>query len=288
MSNPTPKTLEKVDKILLAVDGSDSCEGAIKASINLTKMFQSKLYVVSVAVEPELKEILDVYPLEAVERIEHKTLEYLDAIKKRLEAENLDCETIFRKGPEPYKCILEEAAKNDVNLIIMGRRGRTRFTRALMGSVTARTIGEAFCPVLIVTKDAEIRLDKVLLATDGSVYSMFAAYEAVNLLKQTKGTLLILSVAKREENIPAAEESVRLVKEIAEKEGIENEGLILMGEPFEMIIKTAEEKNVGIIVMGCYGKTGIEKILIGSVTERVIGFTHKPVLVVRRLKKDLK
>jgi len=286
MSNPMPKTLEKVEKILLALDGSDSSSGALKASIYLSQLFNSKLYVISVAVEPKLEEILDVYPLEAAERVEHKVLEYLESIKKKLEEERIVCETIFRRGPEPYKYIIEEALKNDVNLIIMGRRGKTRFMKALMGSVTARTIGEAFCPVLVIPKDSELHLNKILLATDGSIYSMFAAYEAINLLKYSKGELTILSVAKREENMPAAEESVRIAKEVSERQGIKAETMVLIGEPFEVIVKTAKEKEAGLIVMGCYGKTGIEKLLMGSVTERVIGFTNKPVLVVRRLKKD--
>lgn len=286
MNNSLFKTLKKVEKILLALDGSDSCRGAFNAGIYLTKLFNSKLYVISVALEPKLENFLDVYPLEAVERIEHKTLEYLKSIKQLLEKDKVICEIIFKKGPEPYKEIVEEALKNNIDLIIMGRRGKTRFMRVLMGSVTARTIGEAPCPVLVVPKDAEVNLTKVLLATDGSVYSMFATYGAVNLLKYTKGELIILSVAKREENIPAAEESVRIAKEVSEKEGIKTETLVLSGEPFEIIVQTAEEKNVGLIVMGCYGRTGIEKILMGSVTERVIGFTNKPVLVIRKLIKE--
>ena len=276
------KTFKIIEKILLAVDQSLSCEGAIKGAFYLSKTFNCKVYVISVAKELPLEEMTDIYPLEAMQKIEQKTLEYLKSIEDRFKKENIVCEIIFRKGLEPWKYILEEAIKNKVNLIIMGRRGKTEFAKALMGSVTARTIGEASCPVLVVPTDAELNLEKVLLATDGSVYSMFAAYEAVNLLKQTKGILFILSVAKKEENILAAEESVRLAKEIADKEGIKNEGLVLVGVPFEIIVKTAEEKEVGLIVMGCYGRTGIEKILMGSVTERVIGFTNKPVLIVKK------
>ncbi len=286
MSNFTPKTLEKVERILLALDGSDSSNDVLKVGIDLSKLFNSKLYVISVAIAPGLEEILDIFPIEVIEKIEHKTLNYLKTIKKKLEEEKIICEIIFRAGPEPSKYIIEEALKNDINLIIMGRRGRTKFIRALMGSVTAKTIAETFCPVLVVPKGAKFYLDRILLATDGSVYSMFAAYEAINLLKYAKGELIILSVAKKEENISAAEESVRIAKEISEKEGIKGEKLVLIGEPFQVIVKTAEEKGAGLIVMGCYGKTGIEKLFMGSVTERVIGFTNTPVLVVRRLKKD--
>lgn len=274
--------LAKLDKFVLAVDGSSSVEGAIKASISLAKTFKSKVYLVSVVVELKLEEFLDTYPLEAALRLEEKFVEYLKSLKNRFTKEGIVCETILRKGPEPSRLIIEEAVKNDAELIVMGRRGISRFMRTLMGSVTAKTLGESPCSILVVPRDAEFHLNKILLATDGSTYSKVAGYAAVNLLKKIGGELLVVSVAKKEENVWAAKESVKSIKEIAEKEGIRVKDLVVIGEPFEKIVETADKENVGLIVMGCYGRTGIEKLLMGSVTERVIGFTNKPVLVVKK------
>jgi nucleotide-binding universal stress UspA family protein len=58
--------------------------------------------------------------------------------------------------------------------------------------------------------------------------------------------------------------------------------MILKGEPYEVIVKTAEQSNVGLIVVGSHGRSGIEKLLMGSVTERVIGHAGCPVLVVKK------
>ena len=73
-----------------------------------------------------------------------------------------------------------------------------------------------------------------------------------------------------------------MVKGVAEKEGIKIEALTLKGEPYEVIVSTATRKNAGLIVVGSYGRTGIERLLMGSVTERVIGHAACPVLVVRK------
>jgi hypothetical protein len=52
------------------------------------------------------------------------------------------------------------------------------------------------------------------------------------------------------------------------------------GEPHEAIIKQAKEQNADLIVMGSHGRKGISRILMGSVTEKTIGYAECPVLVV--------
>ncbi len=58
------------------------------------------------------------------------------------------------------------------------------------------------------------------------------------------------------------------------------ESLVLRGDIAEEIIKTAEEKNVDLIVMGTHGRKGLEKILLGSVAERVVKNSPCPVMTV--------
>lgn len=269
----------KMEKLLLATDGSEFSEGAIRESINLAKTCGSKLYVISVAQEPELREFADTYPIAATERLEMDRRQHLDSVKERIEKEGVLCETILSRGPQPYKYIVDEAAKNNVEMIIMGRRGRTWLMRLLMGSVTAKTIGHAPCKVLVVPRAAKITFDKILIATDGSVYSELASREAISIAKRTGGSLIALSVAKKDENLPMAKEIVNRVKELIEREDIKLETLTLKGEPYEVIVNTAEQKKAGLIVVGSHGMTGIERLLMGSVTERVTGHAACAVLI---------
>jgi nucleotide-binding universal stress UspA family protein len=270
----------KMEKLLLASDGSEFSEGAIREAINLAKTFSSKLYIISVAETPDIRAYN--YPLVAFEKLEVITRQHLESVRERAEKEGLVCEIIERRGPETYKYIIDEAAKNNVEMIIMGRHGRTRLMRIMMGSVTAKTIGHAPCKVLVVPSVTRITFEKILIPTDGSIFSELASREAISIAKRTKSSLIALSVAKKDENLPVAEVSVGMVKEVAEKEGIKVEALTLKGEPYEVIVDTAEKKKAGFIVVGSHGRSGIERLLMGSVTERVIGHAGCPVLVVRK------
>ena len=53
------------------------------------------------------------------------------------------------------------------------------------------------------------------------------------------------------------------------------------GNAYEKIVDIADEQNADIIFMGSHGRTGIKKLLMGSVTEKVIGHASCPVIVVR-------
>ncbi|PXF54524.1 MAG: universal stress protein [Deltaproteobacteria bacterium] len=272
----------RMEKLLLASDRSEFSEGAIREAINLAKTCGSKLYIMSVAEEPDIREFAANYPLVAAQELERVTRVYLESLKERAEKEGAACEIIERRGPKTYEYIIDEAAKNNAEMIIMGRRGRTGITRILMGSVTARVIGDAPCKVLVVPRSARISFEKILISTDGSIFSEFATREAISIAKNIGSSLIALSVYKRDENSQVAEASVGMVKDVAEREGIKVEALTLKGEPYEVIVNTAEEKDAGFIVVGSHGRTGIERLLMGSVAERVIGYAGCPILVVRR------
>ncbi len=75
--------------------------------------------------------------------------------------------------------------------------------------------------------------------------------------------------------------NISYIQELAEKEGVRFTALVAKGRPFEQIVESAKKSNVDLIVMGTYGRRGAERILIGSVAERVIEFAHCPVIVVK-------
>ncbi len=63
--------------------------------------------------------------------------------------------------------------------------------------------------------------------------------------------------------------------------GLQVEGKVVTGYAAEEIIKAAEEEQVDMIVMGTHGRTGIDRILFGSVAEKVVKSSPIPVLTVR-------
>jgi nucleotide-binding universal stress UspA family protein len=287
----------RVEKILLSTDGSEYSEGAIREAIKLAKKCSSRLSVISVIeTNPELETLAP----QVVEKAERAAREHLEAVKARARQEGVDCEIVVHEGEDSYKYIVDEAIKSKSTMIVMGRRGRTGLKRLMMGSVTARVIGYAPCTVLVVPKAAQFECRNILTATDGSKYGDAAAAEAISMAKQCGSRLTVLSVVPSEsispmdivasqmqreliaeQELQAAERNVKKVKDAAEKEGVKADGLVLGGKPSEAIIQTAKEKNADLIVLGSHGRTGVEKLLMGSVAERVIVLSSSAVLVVK-------
>lgn len=264
--------------ILLATDGSEYSEGAVREAISLAKRCSSKLFALSVVeANPEFMAMAP----QAVEDMEVKTREYLESIKSRASKEGVQCESIVHEGEDTYKFIVDEAKKNNVNMIVMGRRGRKGLKRLMMGSVTAKTIGHSPCNVLVVPRAARIEGKVILIATDGSKYSELAAREAVYIAKGCESKLIAVSVASSEAEVKESQDNVNKVRDMAEREGVKAEILTVTGRPYEAIVETAKNKNADLIIVGSHGKTGLERLLMGSVTERVIGLTEVAVLVVK-------
>ena len=271
--------IARLEKLLLPTDGSKFSESAIREAIKLAKICSSKLYAVSV-----IKTNLEFETLvpQVIEKDEKEAIEHLESIKTRASKEGVNCEIIVLRGEEPYQDIVDEATKNQVNMIIMGRHGRTGLLRLMMGSVTAKVIGHAPCNILVVPPTAKVECRNILIATDGSKYSEAATSEAIGIAKRCGSSLIVISVASSDAEIASAEDNVKKVVELVEKESIKIEGLTVTGKPYEVIVETSKQKHADLIVVGSHGRTGLERLLMGSVTERVIGHTESAVLVVRK------
>jgi nucleotide-binding universal stress UspA family protein len=285
------------EKLLLATDGSPFSEGAIREAIRLAKRCSSKLSVLSVIeTNPEYETIAP----QLLERAEKSAQEHLSSVKERAKKEGVDCTTSILEGENSFNYISNEAAKNRISMIIMGRRGKTGLKRLVMGSTTARVIGHAPCNVLVIPRAARVDFNNILVATDGSRYATAAASEAIGIAKKNNSSLIILAVVPSESMQPMdivhsqmsrdviakaemteAEKNAKAVKEAAQKEGVTVEAFIMGGKPSDAIVQTAKEKNVDVIMLGSHGKTGIDKLLMGSVAERVIVLAPCAVLVVK-------
>ena len=268
--------IAKIDRLLLATDASKYCDGAIRESINLAKACQSKLYAISVV--KINRELIALAP-GMVEKMEKEARNHLEKVQSQASGEGVDCEIIVREGEEPHEYIVDEAAHHKVGMIVVGRYGRSGIMRAMMGSVTGKVIGYTLCRVMVMPREANLSFEKVLIATDGSMHSEFATQEAIGIAKRCGSTLLALSVAKKDENLATAKECVEMVKKDAEKAGVKVEPVVRTGVPHEVIVNTASQEDIGLTVIGSHGRTGISKLLMGSVTERVIGHAKGAVLV---------
>jgi hypothetical protein len=269
----------KIEKLMVATDGSEYSESAIREAINLAKICSSNLIAVSVVkTNLEFETVLTQF----VEKEEQEAIKHLEAVKAQAAKEGINCMTIVSLSEEPYEDIVRHASKNNVDMIIMGTHGKTEMKRLMMGSVTARVIGHAPCNILVVPLNAKVECKNVLIATDGSKYSEAAGSEALGIAKRCGSSLIVISVASSDAEIASAKNNVNKVSEAAEKEGIKATAVVTKGKPYEAILETSRQKKADFIVVGSHGRTGLARLLMGSVTERVIGHSEVAVLVVKK------
>ncbi len=271
-----PATL---NKLLVCTDGSPESHGAIAAAFNLAQACGSKIHLIQVV--QSIFET-DSWPGMIVDR-DQKVLNYLDSWKVEALKLNVALETKMVYADTPYEGVIEEAKKIEPELIIMGRHGISRLYRIMMGNVTARVISHGPCNVLVVPKDVSLDFKKIIVASDGSTYSHAAWGEAMRLSQRLGSELIVVPVVDQELEVERAERVVSKLAAEADQAGIKIETLILQGFPPEVIVQAARGKQVGLIVMGALGFTGVKSFFMGSVTERVIAQAPCCVLVVKRI-----
>lgn len=267
-----------LNRVLVATDGSDYSAGAIRTGVALAKSRGARLIGLSIVLyNPEYSTLVPNLQEEAEKRAR-------EALKSFIEAAGGGAEAITREAFDPSAGIVQGARENSADIIVVGRRGKRGLARMMVGDATAKVIGHASCPVLVAPRAARLWEKRILLATDGSQSSEAAAGAAGHLAKQSGLPVTVVSVttvshsdARRKE----AEHAVAAKVEQLKGMGLKAEGKVVEGRPDEAIAKLAEDVGADLIVMGSHGRTGLSKILLGSVVERVIGQAACPVLVVK-------
>jgi nucleotide-binding universal stress UspA family protein len=135
---------------------------------------------------------------------------------------------------------------------------------------------------------------RILVPTDGSAGSRAALAEAVELADRFDATVHSLYVADTsaahaetgyvdiiESFERIGEETTAEAVDYAERAGVEAVGAVRTGRPHGAILDYADEAGADLVVMGTHGRTGLDRYLLGSVTEKVVRTADVPVLTVR-------
>lgn len=273
----------RIERILLSTDGSEYSEGAVKAAIDAASKCSSHLIAFTMVLSnPEIEAIAP----QVVAKGELEAREILDMVESKAEAAGVKIERLVRHGQDPGHQIVNQAEKKNADLIVMGRRGVRGLARMLVGEATIKVSGKARCSVLIVPRAGEIPKKRILVATDGSRYSDAAATMGGRLAKLCDLPVTVVSVVApdhSEDQRKSATEAVDRVRGFMEQDGITTEGVVIPAEHPEIgIVETARTRDADLIVVGSHGRTGLlEKVMIGSVSERVLGTAECPVMVVK-------
>ena len=140
---------------------------------------------------------------------------------------------------------------------------------------------------------------RILIATDGSDKSMKAAEEGMELAKALGAQVIALNVINEvviasavrqlgsdrkevEERLKVAgEKAVDNIKAMGTKMGVNVDAIVTIGAPANTVIDMAGAEQADLIIMGSHGESGVTKLLIGSVVQKVLYWATIPVLVVR-------
>jgi nucleotide-binding universal stress UspA family protein len=281
----------KYRKILVAFDGSAGGENALLQAFRLAS--DEKSWITVTTVVPKYSGDLDLTAVgdihDALIRPGEALLAQAASLAKR---EGVLVKAVLEEG-ETHERLVDLAEAENCGVIVMGRSGMSALQRALIGSVTARVIGHSRRDILVVPRGTGIGWKNILLATDGSKNSDEAAEKAIVFARAYGGRIGIVSVVDLPDELYAeapslveklvkkAREYVDKVQTMAAVAAVETETYVREGQSHRIIVALAGDIQADLIVMGSHGRSGIKRLLMGSVTEKVIGHAPCPVLVVK-------
>ena len=272
-------------KVLVAVDGSESSDNALRQALRICNASEGcELKALSVVHLPE-----DEIELMGA-GIDEPAEEALEGAVKIARQQDIDIQTEVVRG-FPCNAIVEASQTWKADLVVMGRRGKRRLERVLLGGVTERVIGSAESDVLVVPRNTELSFQKACVAIDGSEFGDAALGRALNFCEAYGGSLMAVTVvdtgfefmALAPDLMEKLEQRARGVIDEAQiravAHGVKVEGRVLEGDAFREIVDFAAEDKSGVIFIGTHGRKGIRRVLMGSVAQRVIGHSPCPVIV---------
>ncbi|MBI5140583.1 MAG: universal stress protein [Nitrospirae bacterium] len=276
-------------KILVAVNGSDASFHALTESFRLAG--SEKSWITAVSVVPAYEGELELAGTRDIMAALRKPCDVaLSKVKSLAEAGRMLVKTVCEEGVV-YERIADLADAENSDLIVLGARegGAGRH----LGNTTSRVIGLSRTDVLVIPEHSTIGLGKIMVATDGSRFSHAATDRAIELARVHGGMLTVISVVDVPPELHAespgtvdkiiarAKEIVEAVRVEAQSAGVQAVATVAEGEAHEVIAARAAKVGAELLVMGSHGRTGLRRLLMGSVTENVIGNAPCPVLVVR-------
>lgn len=143
-----------INKVLLAMDGSDPSKHALEYAIEIAKKWGSSLFIISVVPNIVLPVIEPGLSIENIDKLEEETKNIykkvlIQAEEKLEKYPEIQYKTILEHG-RPCKVINDVASEENVDLIIIGSRGLGGITGYILGSTSHRVADHCKMPILIV------------------------------------------------------------------------------------------------------------------------------------------
>ncbi len=202
----------------------------------------------------------------------------------------------MERGIDPADTILSYVEQNEFDLVMMGSQGKSGLQRWMFGSVAEKVLRRCPIPVMTIRQPLEkMAIKKILVPIDFSETSKHTLEAASNLAHTFDASLLVLHIVEQhiypafyEEKMDSASDpnfrveqlALQKLEELLPASSPEATCVVVRGAAYHQIIEQVSEHSADLIMMATRGLTGIEHLLLGSTTERVVRFATVPVLTV--------
>lgn len=282
-----------LERIVVPLDGSLTAEAVIPYVRKILHRSDSEILLVRAVVPAPIENSILV-----ADAALGGARAYLREVRERLDREGVRVRSVAEVG-SAIGVILDAVEHHQASLIAMATHGATGVKRLLMGSVAEGVLRKSPVPVFVVRpfwtsvpENVEERpIRNLLLPVDGSDLAELAVPSAVEIADLFEARVLLLRVLdaprRRGDDAHDLEEAREHLRGVAlefERKGIDTLLLVEKGDPVDGILKTVRFHDADLVVMTTHGRSGISRLVTGSVTEQVLRQATVPLLVVRSAK----
>jgi len=269
--------MKLLKNILVAIDFNKSSENVLKNSIKFAKTFKSKITLIHI-----LPDDIDNEKVSLL--LKKAATAQLKELNDRIISESITTGNPIIEYGNYCDEIVNASDKINTNLIIVGAGEKLKEDTFQLGTTAEKIIRKSNKPVFVVKNNQTLDIKSIICPVDFSKESKRALNNAIIIARLFEVKLVILSVYSPFRQIFTKLDPVEineqrksdLIKEF--NKFLEEFNLIDVnyikeikgGEPAEEILKAIKNYESDLLIMGTTGKSGISKILMGSVTEKVI------------------
>ena len=277
------------ERILVPLDGSPLAEQVLAYVSVLGKAFGSSVTLFR-TFDTVPEEMADpehgVYIDRLASAFRNTTLEYLGRVKSSMTELGDAVSTSAHEG-DAASLIINEAANDPNTLIVMATHGRSGITRWVLGSVTDKVLRAAANSLMIIRARPQegftaVQIDTLVVPLDGSPMSEEVLTHVTAMSKAIGAKVNLVRVAPSPDGQAEAREYLSQLGERLRQEGVTSvEEHVLNGEPAGALLDMLESSPHAMVTMTTRGRSGLERWVLGSVTDRIVRHSGTPVLVVR-------
>jgi nucleotide-binding universal stress UspA family protein len=273
--------------ILFATDFSSAANAAAPFAIQLARSYGAKVYGLHVSLFDDYTSAAPEAWAMMAEAREKQARGNARQLNEQLAG--IEHEVLLSEG-NIWEVVSEVIKQKEIDLIVLGTRGRTGLGKALLGSVAEQILRQAPCPVLTVGPHVTLQPEKaakmreILYATDLAADFPVAAPYAISLAQENQAQLALLYVSEELElPVRFAEDITRKLRTLVPEEAdlwCQPHYFVEQGIPAEKILETAAERNVDLIVLGAQPARWLTSHINAGTVHKVISEARCPVLTV--------